>query len=304
MTPLVSVILLTYNHKNYIEQCLESVVSQITDFPFEIIIGDDCSTDGTTEICINYANKYPAFVVLARATKNLGLPGNLINTLSLAMGKLVIFQDGDDYWINETKLQQQADILINNEQFVACTHNVEVFHSAGTYPLLKNTKSIYSLPDSINGRIFHTNSWMIRKEVLPNFRDYNTHLICNDILMEMKVLEKGNVYFINETFSIWRKHDEGNSVRIPLINQFYNFQALYKRLLMESVLKKNKYLIQHYKQTLKNFYAIFAFEIARRDKKLFLVAILKSMLWQFKTLNFDIKFIPRLLITYFRATSM
>lgn len=295
---LVSVILLTYNHQAYIVECLESVISQKTDFKFEIVIGNDFSADNTTEICEMYAKKYPDLIKLEPRTKNLGLPDNLIQTIALAKGKLIAFVEGDDYWLDKNKLQKQVDILLNNSDYVACTHNSKIINiDATTNNLIVNPKSIYDLHDSNNGRIFHTNSWLIRREALPDFKNYFQNLICWDILMELKILEKGHVFFLNETLSIWRKHEGGNSVKIPLQSQFYNFESLYIRLLNESVNSENAIQIQHYRITLRNFYSIFALEIARTDKTVFIEAIWKSVLWQLKTLKVDWMFLPKLVIS-------
>lgn len=300
MTPLVSVILLTYNHKNYIEQCLESVVNQITDFQFEIIIGDDYSDDGTRLICEEYQNKFQNLITLLPSKKNLGLPDNLIQTLSFAKGKYIAFIEGDDYWTDQYKLQTQYEILETNIEVVAVTHNSEIIADNEYEPLLQNPKLIYALGDSKNGRIFHTNSWFVRKEAIPDFNQYHPHLICWDILMEIKIMEYGNVFCIDKIMSIWRKHEGGNSVKISIKEDYYNFERLYKTLLTEAM-HKGTY-IKHYRQTLKKFYRIFAFEIVRWDGVLFFLAILKYIIWQFKTLQFDVKFIPELLLTYFKSS--
>ncbi len=296
MTPSVSVILLTYNHRHFIEECLESVVNQVANFDFEIIIGDDSSDDGTRLLCEKFSNQYPKLITLLPRSKNLGLPDNLIKTLQRAKGNFIAFIEGDDFWTDTNKLQLQYDFLNKNPNYKAVAHNSEIVYSNKTLPLLKNPKEIFSLTDSKNGRIFHTNSWLVRKEVLPDFKHYHSHLICWDILMELKIMEQGDVFCIDKSMSIWRRHEDGNSIKIPLKTQYLHFENLYKTLLNEGNFKT------HYKLTLKNFYKIFAFEIARQDKKLFLNAILKYILWQFKILEFDVKFIPELLLTYFKSS--
>lgn len=301
-SPIVSVILLTYNHEAFISQCLESLVSQKTAFPFEVIIGEDCSTDSTRSICNQFAKKHSDIIRLPYRSINLGLAENLIQTLALAKGKFITFQEGDDFYTENDKLQLQVDILDNETNIVACTHNTNVIFPESSYKLLKKVKPIYHLSDSLNGRIFHTNSWMIRKEFSPDFRQYFNHLICWDILMERKILEKGNVIYLDKTLSVWRKHDGGNSVKIPLKTQFINFESLYKALLSEARLNNNKSLINHYKLSLKNCYTSFAISIATNDKILFPEAIFKSILWQFKTLDFDLLFFPRLVVNYFRKS--
>jgi len=296
--PLVSVILLTFDHQDFITKCLDSVLAQKTDFDFEILIGEDHSNDKTFEICQKYADKYPEKIMLLRRQTNLGLPENLIQTVSLAKGSYIAFQEGDDYWTNPLKLQQQIDILKSDDQLVACTHNVKILDIGGEKLLIKQPSNEYSLKDTVNGRIFHTNSWVVKKDALPDFKQYRDFLICWDVLMELKILEKGKVFCFNDTYSVWRKHSGGNSVKIPLLQQFHDFENLYSHLLKEAKTNRNKDLIKHYQSTLSNFYKIFTLEIARRERKIHFSGLKKACLWQLKTLNPDILFLPRLVWTY------
>jgi len=296
--PLVSVILLTFDHQDFITRCLDSVLDQKTDFEFEILIGEDHSSDQTFLICQNYAEKYPEKIRLLTREQNVGLAENLIQTLAMARGTYIAFQEGDDYWTNALKLQHQIDILKNEERLVACTHNVKVLDSGYEKLLIKQPANYYSLKDSENGRIFHTNSWVVKKEALPDFKHYHNFLICWDILMELKILEKGNVYCINDTYSVWRKHEGGNSVKIPLLQQFSDFENLYKHLLQEAKASGNTQLIKHYQKTLCNFYKIFTLEIARREQKIHFKGFRKACSWQLKTLKLDVTFVPRLVWNY------
>ncbi|NUM31338.1 MAG: glycosyltransferase [Bacteroidetes bacterium] len=299
-TPLVSVILLTYNHEKYIRQCLKSVISQKTIFNFEVIIGEDCSKDNTLDICKEFKQQYPELIVLLLRKKNLGLGRNLIDTLSYAKGQYIAFQEGDDYWTDDLKLQKQVDILLKNEEIIAVTHNSNEIGNNHKI-LINNPKQIYSLKETSKGRLFHTNSWMIRKEFIVDFEFYYDNLICWDILMELKIFEKGKVYFINEILSVWRRHEDGNSMKIPLRIQYIHFENLYKRLLNEAKNLNDSFLIRHYKLTLSNFYSIFALEIAKRDKVLHIKAILNSIFYQILNKTKNKYFLLRLAKTYFKA---
>jgi glycosyltransferase involved in cell wall biosynthesis len=274
------------------------VLAQKTDFDFEIVIGEDHSSDQTFSICQTYAEKHPEKIKLLKRTQNLGLPENLIQSIAAAKGTYIAFQEGDDYWTNPLKLQQQIDILKYDKQLVACTHNVKVLGIEGEKLLIRQPGNYYSIKDSENGRIFHTNSWVVKKEVVPDFRHYHNFLICWDILMELKILEKGKVHCINDTYSVWRKHEEGNSVKIPLLQQFSDFENLYMHLLQEAKDSGNRLLIKHYQVTLCNFYKIFTLEIARREKKIYFKGIQKACVWQLKTMKPDILYTPRLAWTY------
>lgn len=118
--PLIAICIVCYNQEQYISECIESVLMQKTEFPYKIYIGDDCSTDDTNRICISYKNKYPDKIELIRNEKNLGLVGNTINVLEkIAQDgiKYIAMLDGDDYWINDLKLQIQCGFLEKNSDF-------------------------------------------------------------------------------------------------------------------------------------------------------------------------------------------
>ena len=125
-TPVVSVHLLTYNHADYIREAIESVLMQEVDFPMEIVLGDDDSSDGTREICIEYAEQYPDLIRLQlhHRDNNIhlhGRPTHLFqywyNTLS-ARGRYIAVLSGDDYWTDKTKLKKQYRSLHVSENFL------------------------------------------------------------------------------------------------------------------------------------------------------------------------------------------
>ncbi|MGY5851062.1 glycosyltransferase family 2 protein [Salegentibacter sp. F14] len=129
--PLVSIIVLTYQHVDFIAQCLDSILCQKTEFPYEIIIGEDASSDGTTEIVKSYANNYPDKIRLF-----LQNPLNKIKVLNITTGnfnaaycffqtkgKYIAFCEGDDFWTDEYKLQKQVDFLKVNTEFVLSFHS-------------------------------------------------------------------------------------------------------------------------------------------------------------------------------------
>lgn len=120
MTPLLSVLMITYNHEAYIGRSIESVLSQKTDFPFELVIGDDHSTDNTKEIAMSYAERYPETIKLLSHSTNLGVIPNFQNTLERCNGRYVAILEGDDRWIDERKLQKQVNFMERNPDYVLC----------------------------------------------------------------------------------------------------------------------------------------------------------------------------------------
>ena len=109
--PFVSIMMITYNHEPYIAQALDRVLKQKVDFPFEIVIGEDCSTDNTRRIVDGYKNRFPEIVRIISSEKNVGVRKNFYRTIVNCKGKYISFCEGDDYWHDEKKLQLQTDYL-------------------------------------------------------------------------------------------------------------------------------------------------------------------------------------------------
>ena len=138
--PVVSVMVQTYQHKDFIRACLDSILNQKTDFPFEILLGEDSSTDGTREICIDYAQKYPEKIKLF-----LHHPENKIKVLDITTGNFnalynfftvkgdyIAFCEGDDFWTDTLNLQKQVDSLKFNAEFIF----TYVYYPILTLPML------------------------------------------------------------------------------------------------------------------------------------------------------------------------
>ena len=110
-SPLVSILMITYNHERFIAQAIEGVLMQETVFPYEIVIGEDCSTDGTRAVCEKYARAHPDRIRLLPAERNLGMNLNCRRTLQACRGKYIANCEGDDRWTDPQKLQRQAEYL-------------------------------------------------------------------------------------------------------------------------------------------------------------------------------------------------
>src|SRR5690606_24467927 len=128
ITPKVTVACITFNHAPYILKCLEGIFMQVCDFDFEVIIHDDCSTDGTQDIIKEYVRPYKDKVRLILQDVNQYSQGKkpLIDfILPVARGKYIAFCEGDDYWTDPLKLQKQVDFLEKHPNLSFCSHEVE-----------------------------------------------------------------------------------------------------------------------------------------------------------------------------------
>lgn len=139
--PKVSVVMITYNHEEFIEQAVNSVLMQGTDFDYEIIIGEDCSTDRTREILIELQKRHPDKIKLVLNPQNLGMIPNFVNVLSMARGEYVALLEGDDYWIDKYKLAKQVQFLEDNPEYVLVGTNAVGFRqdTGQVTGLLSNT---------------------------------------------------------------------------------------------------------------------------------------------------------------------
>lgn len=113
----VSIFILTYNQEKFIGQTIQSILEQKTDYKYQLVIGEDCSTDGTRSICEKYARESPDKIKLLPTISNVGLINNFIRTYKECDGKYVAICDGDDYWIDPFKLRKQIDFLENNPEY-------------------------------------------------------------------------------------------------------------------------------------------------------------------------------------------
>ena len=131
--PVVSILSITYNHEKYIAQAIDSFLMQETDFDFEIVIGEDCSTDNTRQIINQYKEKYPEKIKLLTSASNVGPNHNFLRTFEACQGKYIALCEGDDYWIDPLKLQKQVD-FIDNEINVSlvCTDFIFLYNNGET----------------------------------------------------------------------------------------------------------------------------------------------------------------------------
>jgi glycosyltransferase involved in cell wall biosynthesis len=228
-TPLVSISVVTYNHHSYIKQCLDGILMQQTNFPFEIILGEDESTDGTREICIEYANKYPDKINLfLRSRKDViyinGNPTgryNFIENLKVSKSKYIALCEGDDYWTDPLKLQKQVDFLEGNEEYGICFHESEVLwegenkisfiklNSDFNWNNMTPSKSVYTISDVLKGPFMATASVVLRRNDLIDFPNWFYKAVSGDITLYALILKNNKIKFISEVMCVYRKHPGG-----------------------------------------------------------------------------------------------
>ena len=164
----VSVCVITYNHEKFIEECLLSILNQETNFDFEIVIGEDGSSDLTRTRIENCIRKYPGNIKLLPDVGNLGMMPNFIRTLKACTGTYIAICEGDDYWTDISKLQEQVDFLDHNTDFVSCYTDIQHYSEkdAKTTDLIQEGIDTIQLPDLFNKNYITTLTAMFRNNVL------------------------------------------------------------------------------------------------------------------------------------------
>lgn len=202
----VSVCVVTYNHEKYIAECLQSLVDQQCDFKFEIIVGEDCSTDNTRNIVDEFAEQYPDLIIKNYHDVNLGAVKNVVSTYKLAKGKYICHIDGDDYAL-PSKLQRQFAVLEKNLDCVICSHDMNIINSHGeqqfkTFRKHKNQKN--SLLDLYAQLPFFAHSSKMFVNDLDDVFWGLLHPEALDIEIHINQTKKGNIFHINESLGVYR----------------------------------------------------------------------------------------------------
>ena len=213
----VSILCLAYNHEKYLEKCLDSLVNQKTNFKYEILVHDDCSTDSSKEIIERYYKKHPKKIIPVYEKENQYSKGVKINKdilIPKMKGKYFCFCEGDDYWIDENKLQKQYDFMERNKDYKLCIHN--------SIAVDKNGNELYKINPLVNGGdlkcedfikngggFVSTNSlfsYSYLAKNLPNYFDYLTV----DYVWQIYLSSIGKNYCFKEHMSAYRIESEGS----------------------------------------------------------------------------------------------
>lgn len=224
--PLVSVCVSTYQHRDYISDCIESIVSQITSFPYELLIGEDESEDGTRDICMQYAEKYPDKIRLFLRNRETSVlrdsDGNIISYLNMKFirkacrGKFYAICEGDDHWIDNRKLEKQVEYM---KQFPECNMS---YHPVILHLFKSNTKKIanqhYEKLHIVStekiiqggGAYCPTCSLMIRKEVFDHDISWIYNFPVGDYFLQILASLNGGALYINEVMGVYRKGVPGS----------------------------------------------------------------------------------------------
>jgi glycosyltransferase involved in cell wall biosynthesis len=218
--PKVSVLVLTYNHAPFLRQTLDGALNQRTTFDYEVVVGDDCSTDGTQDIIREYQQRYPDRVVPVLHPKNLGGYGknNTLKTLESCRGQYIAPLDGDDYWTSDKKLQKQVEYLDARPDFSACFHNALIKYDDLNLPeeLVNppSQKPVCTAEDLVGEDevwFIATSAVLFRNGILRNYPRWFHESKSGDIPRYVLLAKHGPLGYLPEVLSVYRKNTRGMS---------------------------------------------------------------------------------------------
>jgi glycosyltransferase involved in cell wall biosynthesis len=216
--PVVSVVVLSYNHASYIAEAVESVLAQDLRESWEMVVADDASTDGTAAILAALAAG-SGRVRRLPAESNLGMQHNLRRAIEATRGRYVAFLEGDDYWTDDTKLRRELEYLQAHPRIAAAGHLTEIVSfdgvSAGTDPERLfcrglDGKSVVTL-DDVMGEVFpHFSSLMYRRDLMPTTPTWFDEMQAADWPLCGLLAQQGDIAVLREVMSVYRKNAESS----------------------------------------------------------------------------------------------
>lgn len=209
----VSVHMITYNHEKYIGQAIESVLMQRVSFPMELVIGEDCSKDGTRAIVCRYRDAHPEIIHALLPETNLGAHENSERVQAACTGEYIAILEGDDYWTDPDKLQKQVDFLDAHPACSACGHIIRNYdETRGCFSGYKPNRpapETFGLSHFIRTNAIQTLSLVFRRTVLKNLPEIYHTVPFNDYLLKILCAQAGQIGFLNSVMGVYRMHGDG-----------------------------------------------------------------------------------------------
>lgn len=252
---MLSIVIITFNQQNYISQALDSILSQETNYAYEIIVGDDASTDSTPNILRKYSIIYGDRIKLYLREKNMGGKGanNLYDLLLKCRGKYVIILEGDDFWIDNKKIQKQIDFLENNPSFIGVAHKCVVVNenselNGEKYPECHDQVYTFRhlgsniMPGQLTTLVYR-NIYLTDNN---NYTILNESLMPADRLIYFVLLSYGKIYCMDDKMSAYRHITEGGSSYSAYVKWDYNSAKKWNESLVRYSRKINNKTSQKY----------------------------------------------------------
>lgn len=258
--PLLSIIVLTYNHEKYIRQCLEGIINQKTNFTFEVIIGEDCSTDGTKNIVRDFEVRYPDIIKPIYHSQNVGAKRNAYEfCFSKVSGQYIALCEGDDYWTDFEKLQKQVDFLEANKDYSVCFHYVNFVNENGE--IIRASRPDNKIIHFSSPKLFHisiSTPTIVFRNSFQHFKNDLANIIGGDVFLRGILATQGKGACLNFVGACYRKHPGGIYSSSSVFKQFeYSLSVRKKMIHSPLFIKKFKREIQKEYLSRKLWYFMF-----------------------------------------------
>ncbi|MDA8990796.1 glycosyltransferase [Opitutales bacterium] len=227
---------MTYNQNAFVTKALDSIAAQKTTFDFDILIADDCSTDGTKQKVLEFSKK-SSNTLLILQKKNIGAAKNHIDLISKPLSKYIAYLEGDDYWTDPYKLQKQVDYLEANSDCSFCFTDCQVKRKNNLQEIhpniIKKTKfDGIDLADQ-PGSIAQPCTWLVRRECIQNLPNWVTSRYTADWCMQVHFSKFGKGGYIPENTAVYRIHDKGVWSKLNPYEGWRKNLAFYKTALQQ-----------------------------------------------------------------------
>lgn len=208
---MVSVIMITYNQRSTIDRAISSVLSQKTDFDFELIIGNDASTDGTDAVVDAWKNMYPDRIKAFNRERNLGLQANFMECYKNVTGKYIAICEGDDWWSSDKKLATQVAYMEAHPQCNVCFHRVVNFYEdSRTLSLSGKCRQDMTMADLASSNVITNLSVMYRrKESMAELPAWIGDIRLFDYALHMLHAQGGSIHYLPQPMAVYRQRSRG-----------------------------------------------------------------------------------------------
>ena len=281
---MVSVFCITFNHRDYIERCLKSLVNQKTDFKYEILVHDDASMDGTQEIIREYAEKYPDLIIPILQEKNqysqnVDILKHFL--LPIASGKYIVECEGDDFWCDPNKLQIQVETLENHPECALCVHETNTVDKEGNpqdlhFPttridhcIISTSEFMYLTLDEQNW-LFHLSAFMVSKQLFGAYMEYKTtgfpsrFYKAGDLPLYLYFAMQGDIYYIDRVMSVYTVESGGFMSRVKEDKQFAH---MVHQGYIDGLLAFDEFSGHRFSKGVQKALVVRRFEIARIERR-------------------------------------
>jgi glycosyltransferase involved in cell wall biosynthesis len=243
----LSVVVVTYNHERFIAQALDSILAQRVNFNYEIVVAEDCSTDSTRDILMDFHRRYPGRIVPLLRQRNLGVMHNFEEALHACRGQYLAFLEGDDYWICEDKLQRQVDFLDTHPGFAICCHPVRFLedHAPAKADEIRTLPpGSYALDDLLKGNFIMTCSTVLRRDLIPSpLPPWFSEMKLGDWPLFAMVAQHGKIELMDPVMAVYRVHSASTWSSLPSTSRLREAARMLRAL--------DKYLGSRYSEVIR-----------------------------------------------------